>query len=220
MTRRAQQRPPPPSGDEYRPWAERLNDYLVRVRSRLVWADTDATADEDGVLLWDPAGYPVVSLNGSYRQIVVADGYAQIVRTTSLTAAATNTPYPIVFDGITSEGVTLGSPASRVVFAEGGVYLLAFTAQLYSTAASDITHWFWPRINGIDIPGSTIRQTTHQNGAAGVVARSALFTVDAGDYLEAVWAVSSTSGSLHAFPAETFCPATPSATLAVTRIRR
>lgn len=220
MSRRAQQRPPPPAGDDYRPWGERLNDYLVRIRSRLVWVDTGSKADEDGVLLWDPTGYPVVSLDGSYRQLVVADGYAQIARTTSQSAAAANTPYPIVFDTIGAEGVSLGSPASRVVFAEAGVYLLAFTAQLHSTAASDITHWFWPRINGVDVLGSTIRQTTHQNGAAGVVARSALFTVAAGDYLEAVWAVSSTSGSLNAFPAETFAPATPAATLAVTRIRR
>jgi hypothetical protein len=193
---------------------------LGRVRSRLVWSDPDAKADEDGVLLWSPSGYPVVSFDGSYRQIVLADGYAQIARTTSQTAAAVDTPYAVVFDAIIAEGVSLGSPASRVVFAEGGVYLLAFTAQLYSTSASDIIHWFWPRLNGSDLPGSTIRQTTHQNGGAGVVARSALFTVDPGDYLEAMWAVSNTSGSLHAFPAEAFCPATPAVTLAVTRIRR
>jgi hypothetical protein len=217
---RATQRPPPPAGNAFQSWGEQLNDYLTRTRSQLEVASPDATATDNGTILWDPSGYPVVSLNGSYRQVVLADGYAQIARTTSQTAAAADTPYPIVFDAIGAEGVSLGSPASRVVFAEAGVYLLAFTAQLYSTSASDTTHWFWPRINGVDLSGSTIRQTTHQNGSASVVARSALFTVEPGDYLEAVWAVSRTSGSLHAFPAETFAPATPAATLAVTRIRR
>lgn len=216
------QQPPPPAG-ELRRWAEQLNDYLGQTRSQLVTADTAAPAGEDGRILWDRTGYPVVAHDGRYRQIVLADGYAQLVRTSDATAAAINTPYAVVFDdppGLIDEYMSLGTPASRVEFSEPGIYLLCFTAQMESSSASTITFYFWPRINGVDISGSTMHETLHVNGATKVASRSALFPIAAGDYLEAMWATDSTSGSLKAHAATAFCPAAPAVTLSVTRIRQ
>jgi hypothetical protein len=51
------------------------------------------------------------------------------------------------------------------------------------------------------------------------VSRSAIFQVNAGDYLEVMWATTSTSGYLQATAATGYAPAAPSTSLSVTRIR-
>ena len=114
-----------------------------------------------------------------------------------------------------SKQIAVGSPTSRIVFSKPGKYYIHFTAQLSSASANAKTFWFWPRINGVDISGSTMRITVHDNNEAKTVARAAIFEVDKGDYLEAMWAVDDTDTSLEAYAAETFCPAVPSVTLMI-----
>ena len=182
----------------------------------------DASAASDGVVMWDAVGgYPVVSKDDEWRQLVIANGYAQFVRATDVTAAVANTAYSITYDNPGfADGVSKdGTNPERIVFEEGGVYLLSFTAQISSATGSTVTFRVWPAINGVSTPGSTILATLHQNGASTVVTRSALFSMAAGDYLEIKWAVSSTNGYLHAQPATAYAPAAPATTLAVTRIR-
>ena len=58
----------------------------------------------------------------------------------------------------------------------------------------------------------------HNNGATFVAARSAVFSMAANDYLEAKWAVSSTSGKLNSTAATSFSPAAPAVTMTITRI--
>jgi len=114
-----------------------------------------------------------------------------------------------------SKHISVGSPTSRIVFAKAGKYYIHFTAQLNSTSASAKTFWFWPRINGSDITGSTMRITVHDNDESKTIARAAIFEVDKGDYLEAMWAADDLDTSLEAYAAETFCPAVPSVTLMI-----
>lgn len=212
---------PPPWTGNLNVWAANVITYLQRVASRLAFKTDDARASENGVILYDNVnGYPVVSKDGEWRQIVLADGYAFLGQDNNVTAAAVNTAYAITYDTpAMASGVSLGSPASRIVFAEGGTYLLAFSAQITSTSSSTVDFYFWPRINGTNIPGSTIKASLHQNDATFVVSRSAIFQMNAGDYLEVMWALDSTSGYLQAVPATAFAPATPSTSLSITRIR-
>jgi hypothetical protein len=63
-----------------------------------------------------------------------------------------------------------------------------------------------------------MKNALHQNGSVLVVSRSAIFEINAGDYLEAMWAVDSTSGFLDATAATAFAPAAPSSTIAITRL--
>lgn len=212
---------PPVSGDSWRQWAQQVRAWLQRTRSILERYTSASRASEDGVILWDQDnGYPVVSLDGSFRQIVLADGYAFFGQDDDVTAALADTAYAITFDApAMADGVALGTPASRIVFTEGGTYMLAFSAQVSSTSASTVEFRFWPRINGVDVSGSTIRANLHQNDASFVVSRSAVFQLSAGDYLEAMWAVSNTAGHLEAAPATAYAPSAPSTTLSVTRIR-
>jgi len=219
-------RPPVPSGADWKAWADQVYRYLAEEQATtrrpvaLLQTSGAEKASADGVLLWDRDNqYPIVSLNGEYRQIVLANGYAFILCETDQVAAAIDTATAIVFTSVAfGEGITLGTPASRVVFNEGGLYYLSFSAQIRSTSSSSKTIKFWPRINGADIPGSTITHTMALNNADVVVSRAALFRVDAGDYLEAMFAVSDTALFVDAISAVAPAPSSPAATLSVTRI--
>ena len=211
----------PPVGTNIFAWAEDLRRWLQRSISQLVYKSASAKASQDGIIMWDDINeYPVVSKGGEFRQIVLADGYAFLGQDADITAAAANTAYAITYDTpAMADGISLGTPASRIVFEEGGTYLLAFSAQITSTSSSTVDFRFWPRVNGSNMPGSTIRANLHQNDASFVVSRSAVFQMAAGDYLEVMWATDSTSGFLQAAAATAYAPATPSTSLSITRIR-
>ena len=209
----------PPVGQNLAAWADDLRRWLARTWDVLTFKTDGASATQDGVLLWDAEnGYPVVSKSGVWRQVVLEDGNASLYIPTNVTAAAANTAYALTFTVGTAHGISLGTPASRITFDEPGEYLLSFTAQITSTNSSQVNFWFWPRINGVDIPTSALRSSLAANGATDVVARSAIFQISAGDYLEAYWAVDDTAASLIAHGAAAFAPSTPAATLAITRL--
>jgi hypothetical protein len=58
----------------------------------------------------------------------------------------------------------------------------------------------------------------HNNGATFVASRTAIFTVAANDYLEAVWATTDTNGFLDATAATAYAPSAPASTIAITRV--
>jgi hypothetical protein len=67
----------PPLGEDWKRWANSFTAYMGRALSQLAFKYSGSVASEDGVLLWDAAnGYPVVSKDGVWRQIPLADGYA------------------------------------------------------------------------------------------------------------------------------------------------
>jgi hypothetical protein len=215
-----QNRSPEPNGDDWKTWARRLMQHLGQVRSALVQQTGGESAAEDGTLMWDRENlWPVVSRSGEWRQIVLANGVAHLEITSDVTAASANTAYPLTFAIMAgSVGVTLGTPASRIVFTEGGAYTLSFTAQTHSSSGSTVNFWFWPKLNGVDIVDSAMQNTLHQNNATMIISRTQIFNVSAGDYLEAYWATDSTNGSLQHHAANAFAPATPAATLAISRV--
>jgi len=209
----------PPIGDNIKQWGENFKIYLRRQLPRLYFKTSTDNPSENGVVLWDEEnGYPVVSKNGAFVQIVLEDGQYAGAVTTDQTAASTNTAYALTYTSSIAEGVTNGTPASRIVFAEAGQYMISFSAQIASTSSSTVNFWFWPRINGVDVTGSTMKNALHQNGSVLVVSRSAIFDVSANDYLEAMWAVDNTSGFLDATVATAFAPAAPASTIAITRL--
>lgn len=206
-------------GPDVRVWANDMRRFLARQWDRLTFKTDGIAATDDGVILWDAVnGYPVVSKGNEFRQILLADGHYEGAITTDQTAAAINTAYPLTFTSSVANGITNGTPASRIVFEEAGLYMASFSAQISSTSASTRTFYFWPRVNGTDAGNSTIIASLHVNNATTVVSRSATFQVNAGDYLEAMWAVNGTNAFLNASAATAFSPAAPAATLGITRL--
>lgn len=220
--------PPPPLGSAWNQWGERLNEYLARIRDKLSFKNADSRATQDGVLMWDSSiDHPVVSLDGEWVPLGYGAnepdqgyGYGFFYDSSDKTHTAIETPLAITFGSTAySKNVSVdGTDASKIVFAQAGKYMINFTAQLNSQSANAKTFWFFPRINGTDVAGSTMRITLHDNDEAKTVARSGIFEVEAGDYLQAVWAVDSLDTALKAYAAETFAPAVPSVTLLVKNV--
>ena len=212
---------PPPVTADLQVWGQNVVGYLRRTASRLQFKSATASSVEDGIILWDAVnGYPVVSKNNEWRQMVLADGQYMGGVTTSQTAAAANTAYAVTFTAMAANGISNdGAHPSRLVFSESGEYLVNFSAEISSGSSSSVDFYFWPKVNGTNVAGSTMVNTLKNNGARLVVARSAIFDFNAGDYLEAMWAVSDTNGHLEATAATAFCPAAPAVTISITRVR-
>jgi len=209
----------PPITENINQWAENMRRYLGRALDQLGFKETYSSASENGVLLWDNVnGYPVVSKNGEWRQVVLEDGHYDGTISTDQTAASTNTAYALTFTEDLAEGIINGTPASRLVVDEAGQYSVIYSMQMASTSASTVRMWFWVRLNGTDVPKSAMENTLHQNGSTLVVTKSAILQLSAGDYIEVMWATDSTSGYLEAVAATAFAPATPSATISMVRL--
>lgn len=213
---------PPPLGPEWKSWGERLVEHLNRIRSRLAWKLSGDSAGDNGILLWDnDNSYPVVSVGGAFKQIVLADGHGDFVISSDYSYTAANTTYELTFTAdANNEGLTV--TGSEIAFDEPGYYLVSFSAQIFSSSASTVEFAFWPKINGSNLAGSTMRAALHGNGETTVVSRAAIIHANADDYLEVATACDSTSGSLKAFAANGISdePACPAATLTIIRFHR
>jgi len=213
---------PPPFGPEWKQWGERLVDHLNRIRSKLVFKQAGDSANEDGIILYDNANqYPVVSVDGVYKQVVLADGHGDFGISSDYSYAAADTTYELTFTaGANNEGLTL--TGSQIRFDEPGYYLVSFSAQIFSSSGSTIEFAFWPKINGSNLAGSTMRAALHGNSETTVVSRAAIIHANKYDYLEVATACDSTNGSLKAFAANGISdePACPAATLTIIRFHR
>lgn len=209
----------PPVGPDLRVWAQQLTRALLRGLVQLNFLSPSDTPSENGIILWDDVnGYPVVSKNGEFRQIVLEDGHYNGGITSNVTAAAVNTAYPLTYTPSLQDGIVNGTPASRLVVDEAGYYQISFSAQISSTSSASVKFYFWPRVNGVDVPGATMINTLHNNGASIVTGRTAAFSFNAGDYIEAMWAVDNTQGFLEAAAATAFAPAAPASTISIVRL--
>lgn len=214
--------PPPPFGT-FQQWGERLNGYLQRVRDKLSFKNDDSRASDNGILLWDPSeDQVVVSTSGEWKVLRYGHSdHAAYYTTATYTAAAANTAYPINWENIAYEQhVDIdGTYPSRIVFQHAGIYQIDFSCELQSTNSSAKSVYIFPRINGTDIAYSTIKHSITANGESKVVSRSGIFTVSAGDYLEAMYAVTDTALRIQGSAATAFAPAAPSASIVISEVK-
>jgi len=210
----------PAIGEDLRQWGRGLTRYLTQNLYKLGFKTPDSSPAENGVILWDNVnGYPVVSKNGEFRQIVLEDGHADFIKTADVVPAAANTAYKLTYDApVGNDGITQGTPASRIVFEEAGEYVISFSAQISSTSASTVHFYFWPSVNGTDVANSAMTIALHQNNATLVTSRTQIFTVAANDYLEVNYMIDNTDGFLNYTAASSPVPAIPASTLAITRL--
>ena len=200
-------------------WANRLSKYLDQVRSLLQFKTDDARATQDGVLLWDAENsYPVVSVDGEFRQIVLSNGTLNAYVDSNVTAAAADTAYGITWTDTDASGITVSS--DEITIEEPGKYLITFSAQIRSDSSSVKVFRFFPRINDVNVPGSTIVASIKDNGSTKVMSRAALFTFAKNDTLKAMWAVDDTNGWLEATAATSYAPSAPAATISIIRVNQ
>lgn len=143
--------------------------------------------------------------------------YGSFYDTTTQTAAAINTAYAMTFNSTDlSNGVTIGSPTSRVYVDRPNVYNIQFSAQLDNTSGGDHLIYIWLRVNGTNVANSASQVRLKGNDAELVAAWNFLYSLNAGDYFEIMWSVSDTAVQIIALAAAAPVPAIPSVILTVT----
>jgi hypothetical protein len=163
----------------------------------------------------------VVSVNGVFRPLGFGSNavgsYGAFYTNVDHSASTINTATAITWEGTAySNDVAVDSSnTNRIEFTNAGTYAIDFSAELHSENSSAKKIWIWPRINGTDVPNSTIVTTLTSNDDRIVVSRAGMFTVSAGDYLEAVFAVDDIDLDIHGTAATAFAPASPSATISI-----
>jgi len=186
---------PKPSGNDWATWGRALVDFIETTKSKLRFYLAGDSAAEEGVLLWDRTGYPVISKNGAYAQILLAGGSGQFTTDTSQTAAANNTPYQLPLSGANLDGLSLSG--NDVVVSEAG------TLNVTATASNDVYLWF--EVNGVNtkaVFGKVI---------------DCIVTVQANQTIKAYWASSGNNLTTQAAGA---LPAIPAYQLTIKRINQ
>ena len=211
---------PPPIGPDWRVWGQQLSTYLGRALSRMQFKVGNPTPSENGILLWDDvAGYPVVSKDGEFRQLIMEGGNYSGRIASNVTAASANTAYYLTYTTVSGSTIALDPTyPERIVFSRAGEFLINFSVQISTAASSAISFYFWPRINGVDVAASTLSSALKTSQTTINISRSAIFQLNAGDYLEVMWAVDDTNGFLDATAATAFCPSSPASTIGITRV--
>ena len=143
--------------------------------------------------------------------------YGAFYDTTSQTAAAINTAYPVRFSNATlSKGVYIGTPTSRIYVDRVGTYNFQFSIQLNKASATTKSVYIWCRINGVDVLYSGTDVTLSGSSGALVAAWNFVPTMDAGDYFELVWSTNDIDCFISSVVAAPPVPGIPSVILTVT----
>jgi hypothetical protein len=147
--------------------------------------------------------------------------YGEFTKTTDQTPASTNTAYALTFDNTEiAEGVSIGSPASRIVVVQSGLYQFDVTVQISSSNSNAKTVWLWFRKNGADIANTARLVTININNGYTAVSLAEFFSLAANDYIEIMFAADATAITVDNVAATAFAPAAPAVVLAVSQIQQ
>lgn len=150
--------------------------------------------------------------------------YGAFQDSTDQTAASTTAAYAITYNTTDySNGITL-SNSSRLNVTNPGVYNIQFSVQFANadTQIQDVDIWF--RKNGTDVAGSNSKFSVPNShgGTNGhlIAALNYFIELAAGDYIQIMWATTSTLVTIEQLPAQTSPtrPATPSVIATMTYV--
>jgi len=237
--------PPPPNPDEdingysWRDWFRQLRDYIVN-KGLILWSQIDFTGSnikdivtrrhndlqsmQGGNSILDEYYHLTSSqhtglTNGNVTLLHKHAYYGAFQDNTTQTAAAINTAYAMTFDTTDySSGVSRGTPTSRLVVANAGIYNVQFSAQIQKTSASVGYIWIWIRKSGTDVVDSTTKIAVQGSTAETVAAWNWFIELAANDYVEIMWEVDSTAIRLLHETSTTIHPAIPSVIATINKI--
>lgn len=147
--------------------------------------------------------------------------YGTFAKTDSQSPVAINTEYQLTFTNTQiSNGVAIGSPASRIVVPQSGLYRFDATLQLTSTSSSAKNVWVWFKKNGTAIANTARILTTDLNSGYLPLALQETISLNANQYVELAFASDSTAVSVSSVAATAFAPGAPAAVLNVTQAQQ
>lgn len=147
--------------------------------------------------------------------------YGVFSRTTDYSPALANTAYAIQFDNTRiSNGVVIGSPTSRIVVPESGLYDISVTLQYSSGNSSAKDIYSWIRKNGTDISQSSRIVSLSGSGTYSPILISEAVSLAANEYIEIMFASTDTNVTLDAVASTAFAPGSPAANLVIEQIQQ
>lgn len=147
--------------------------------------------------------------------------YGVFTKTADTSPVSADTAYAITFDSTRiSNGVTIGTPASRLVVPVSGLYQFAATVQFTSGSSSSKNIWVWFRKNGTDIANSARLITSNINNGYVPIGLNEAISLNANEYVELVYAADDTNVTIDNVAATAFAPAAPAVVLEVTQIQQ
>ena len=157
-------------------------------------------------------------LQGFGRSVPILH-YGAFSDTTTQTIVSINTAYAMTFNTTdAANGVSIGSPTSRIVVAEQGVYNVQFSAQLdKNSGATGVIH-IWLRKNGTNVPNTASKIAIQGTAAETVAAWNFIIQLEPSNYVELMWASDDANVVLHAATATSVWPAIPSVICTVTQV--
>lgn len=157
-------------------------------------------------------------LQGFGRSVPILH-YGAFSDTTTQVAASINTAYAMTFNTTdSSNGVSIGSPTSRLVVANQGVYNIQFSAQFDETSGGTVNVYIWLRKNGVNVPNTASTIALQGTAARLVAAWNFVIQLEANHYVELMWATDDTNATILAASATSVWPAIPSVIATVTQV--
>ena len=145
--------------------------------------------------------------------------YGAFYDTTTQLATTINTATAITFNTTDlSNGVFIGTPTSRIVVANEGVYNFDTSFQIDKTTGGLAIFDFWFRLNGVNVTNSASRIQIQGNNAEIFSSLNYFFSLKANDYIELMFSVTDLSVELKTFAAAAPHPGIPSIILTVNTI--
>ena len=145
--------------------------------------------------------------------------YGAFSDTTTQTAASIDTAYGMVFNTTdSSNGVSIGSPTSRLVADFQGVYNVQFSAQLDKTSGGAGNIYIWLRKNGTNVPNTATTIAIQGTAARTVAAWNFIIQLEPTQYVELMWATDDTGVRILAASATSVWPAIPSVIATLTQV--
>ena len=148
--------------------------------------------------------------------------YGEFSKLDSQAPVAINTAYAILLTNTEiANGVSLGTPLSRVVISQAGLYNIALSVQITSSNASQKSVRIWLRKNNTtDIPNSARLASTTLNNGYLVVTINETFSLLANEFIEVMYSTDDVNVSISTVAATAFAPAAPAVLLAVTQVEQ
>jgi hypothetical protein len=117
-----------------------------------------------------------------------------------------------------ANGISIGSPTSRIVVDNQGVYNVQFSAQLDKTSGAAAVIHIWLRKNGTNVPNTTSRVVIQGTAAELVAAWNFIIQLEPTNYVELMWESNDADVVLLAASATSVYPAIPSVICTVTQV--
>lgn len=133
-----------------------------------------------GGLYWSNSSTPPVS----------SPNYGEFLSTVDQTVTTLNVGQPVTYNttGIINNFSLTGADNSRITAAVAGIYNLQFSIQLLVSTGGGGDVEIWLRKNGTDVPATNTQFSVKNTNEAEFAALNLLVQMNAGDYVQLMWA--------------------------------